>query len=204
MKIKNIVFDIGNVIIKYTPEHIIDQVLPDTPFKDAFLEHLFHHENWQLLDRGDISMEEAADFVAEQIGEEVHSDVHSLIQEFVYHTPIIEGSKKIFNWFIDNNYPVYILSNFQDEPFDTLLEEHEFLQNATGVVVSARHNMMKPEPEIYQHLLDHFVLDPNETIFFDDLEENIEAANAAGMNGIVFQSPEQLKADLAEYNITVS
>ncbi|MBT5856535.1 HAD-IA family hydrolase, partial [bacterium] len=47
-------------------------------------------------------------------------------------------------------------------------------------------------------------LDPNETIFFDDLEENIEAANAAGMNGIVFQSPEQLKADLAEYNITVS
>ena len=82
-----------------------------------------------------------------------------------------------------------------------ITEIHPFLYQADEVIVSAHHQLMKPEPEICELLLSRYRLIPNECVFIDDLEPNIIAAENAGINGIHFKSPDQLKESLQSFEL---
>ncbi|NBV42676.1 HAD family hydrolase, partial [bacterium] len=123
-----------------------------------------------------------------------------IIEEFPDHLEPIDDAIEMFK-VLARQYPVYILSNFQDSPFDRLVVRHPFLREARGTVVSAKVNMMKPEPDIYHHLIGHYNLTPQETVFIDDRPENIEAAAMFGINGILFQDPAQVRRELIKLGI---
>jgi len=103
----------------------------------------------------------------------------------LYHLDVIEESRDLFLE-LSERYPVYILSNFQDGPFDKLVGANSFMRKARGMVVSGKVNMMKPELGIYRYLLDTYDLVAGECFFIDDLVENIEACWEVGMKGVVF------------------
>ncbi len=203
-KIKNIVFDIGNVLFAYNPGKIIDTLIPNTQRKEFYLNALFLSPLWTKLDRGDLTPQEAIDFLSHEVDHHPIAirDLNLLLDHFAYHLDLIFETQDLFLE-LSETFPLYILSNFQDEPFDKLVSRNSFLRKAKGAVVSGKVQCMKPEPEIYAHLLHSYALNPKETLFIDDLEANIEACRAVGMKGIVFQSPSQLKRQLTDFNIAV-
>ncbi|MGE4169697.1 MAG: HAD family hydrolase [Candidatus Margulisiibacteriota bacterium] len=193
-----IVFDIGKVLFGYRPEYILSQLLPDTPHADIFLQRLFYHQLWQDLDRGDLSQDEAIDRLCE-----AHPDLRAgfsrILNDFVYHLEPIEDTHKLFLELHELGYPLYFLSNFQDKPFDKLIEAYPFMQKATGAIVSAKVNRMKPEPDIYRALIQTYDLNPEFTVFIDDLKENIAEAKNHGLHGIVYETSGQVRGDLAAW-----
>ena len=191
--IKNIVFDIENVLFGYTPNHILNQLLPESKYHEEYLEHFINHQIWQDLDRGIINENALIDMLETKIPDPNLEDNLQLITDnFIYHLHLINESRVLF-LNLKKRYPIYLLSNFQAVPFSKLREIHPFLYQADGTIISAHHHLMKPEPEIYQLLLNRYNLNPEETVFTDDLEANIEAAKKEGIHGIVFKSPDQLK-----------
>jgi putative hydrolase of the HAD superfamily len=197
--IKNVVFDVGRVLVGYNPQKILDGIVPDSVYHSVYQAHLFDAEIWQLMDRGVVSHDEAIELLSHH-GD--HDPVYiegmrRLLGEFSHHLEILPESRQLF-MDVKKKYPVYILSNFQADPFDQLVDLHPFMQSADGMVVSAKVKMMKPDKEIYHHLLETHELVPQETVFIDDLHENIVACEAVNMHGIVFKSAAQARRDLLE------
>ena len=200
--IKHVVFDIGNVLFGYQPEHVIKQLLPDTLDNTLYLNYLFGADVWQQMDRGDLSLDEAYQVMVNACPDLQHrkAEIYTLVNGFPDHLIPIAETKALFLRCVDSH-NVYILSNFQDKPFDRLLEAHPFLKKALGMVVSAKVNMMKPERGIYQYLLETYDLLPSDCLFIDDLDANIAAARKVGMHGIVYSSPDQLMKELEPYDL---
>jgi putative hydrolase of the HAD superfamily len=190
---QHIIFDIGNVLFGYDPRYIIKQLIPKSEYKNTFLEGLFNHQAWQDLDRGDITWDEAHKHLEDHynLPSSEKLTTYTLIHNFVYHlTPL--PTIYLFKA-LQKTHSIYLLSNFQDKPFDTLETAHPFLQEANGKVISAKENCMKPESKIYTTLLDRYSLDPKECYFIDDREENINAAQQLGIDGHVFHSAQHLQ-----------
>ncbi len=199
-----VVFDIGKVLFAYDPVGIIRALLPETRHEDFFLEHLFFSPMWQDLDRGDCSEEEALEQLRKKTDDpDIQAGLACLLDRFVEHLIPIPGSVQLFSELADR-YPLYLLTNFQDKPFEKLWQLHPFLHRSQGAVVSARVRQMKPSEEIYRQLFTRFNLNPSQSVFIDDLPENIAAAKSLGMKGIVFETPEQVACDLKDLGIRTS
>jgi len=96
---------------------------------------------------------------------------------------------------------LYALTNWSAETFPHALERFGFFKIFEGVVVSGEEKMKKPSAEFYKIIIDRYHLDPSTTIFIDDSLKNVKGAEAVGIKGILFQSPEKLKMDLKAINI---
>jgi 2-haloacid dehalogenase len=96
---------------------------------------------------------------------------------------------------------MYALTNWSAETFPVALNRYEFLKWFDGIVMSGEEKTRKPFPEIYKILLDRFNIDPAETIFIDDSLRNIKGAEAIGIRGIHFISPQQLLHELNKIGI---
>lgn len=198
---QHIIFDIGNVLFGYDPSYIIKQLIPKSEHKDVYLEGLFNHQVWQDLDRGDITWQDAHQHMEEhyRLPQQEKLTTYTLIHNFVYHLtplPTILLYKALLR-----THNIYLLSNFQDKPFDTLEAAHPFLQDASGKIISAKENCMKPESKIYTLLLERYNLDPKDCYFIDDKEENINAAQQLGIDGHVFHSAKHLQDILIKKHI---
>ena len=97
-------------------------------------------------------------------------------------------------------YQIAILSN-SIEPHAEVNEEMGVYTPFPTVVLSHEVGMIKPDPEIYLYTLKKLSVNPEESIFIDDLGENIEAARNLGMKGIVFENCEQMKQELVSFGI---
>lgn len=199
--IANIVFDIGNVLYAYDPILLIQKILGTTKYRDMFLEHLFHAPLWQQLDRGDLSEKAALAELSVICSDAAFlSGCEQLLTHFACHLdPIPETHHLLQDLAL--HYPVYLLTNFQSEPYKRLFAVSPVLSLSRGAVVSADENCMKPEPLIYDLLLDRFALVPEQTLFIDDMPDNISAAQAKGIHAIHFTNPHLLRDLLQSYNL---
>jgi len=199
--IANIVFDIGNVLYAYDPVALIQKILGPTAYQELFLEHLFHAPIWQQLDRGDLSEKEALRQLSEICeAPEFISGASQLLFHFSPHLDPIEESHALLRE-LSAHYPVYLLTNFQSEPYKRLFDASPVLPLARGAIVSADERCMKPESYIYDLLLERFSLNPEETLFIDDMPDNIAAARAKGIHAVHFTAPHLLRGLLQSYNL---
>jgi len=100
-----------------------------------------------------------------------------------------------------NKYNLYALTNWSHETFPVALKRFDFLQWFDGIVVSGEEKTRKPFADFYQILLKRYNIDPSSSILIDDNLRNIKGAEAVGINGIHFINAQQLKDDLAKWNI---
>ncbi len=98
---------------------------------------------------------------------------------------------------------LYALSNFSGDLFREVSPRFEFLKWFDGLLISGDEGIIKPDPAIYELLLDRFGLTARRTLFIDDRVENIQAARAAGLVGIHFHSASQLRRELVERGVLV-
>ncbi|MGH3924301.1 MAG: HAD family hydrolase, partial [Pseudonocardiaceae bacterium] len=108
----------------------------------------------------------------------------------------IAGSVEVLRDLRDGGIRLYALTNWSGEKFDLTFPRFEWLSWFDGIVVSGRERVVKPDPRIFTILLDRYRLDPASTIYIDDVEVNVDAAQATGMSGLVFTTPERLRGDL--------
>lgn len=202
--IKNIIFDIGRVIVGYQEQDVVAATLPHSPHKNFYIEKFLKGGIWQDLDRGTATITDAITHLSTlpDHPNTVAQDVHTIVTTFVSTLQLLPGSQVLFAA-LAKKYPIYLLSNFQDEPFDQLLKLHPFLCQAKGMVVSAKVKMMKPETPIYEYLLRTFSLRAEECLFLDDKIENIAEAKRQGLHGIVFQNAAQAKTDLLNCGVQI-
>ena len=203
-KIKHIIFDVGNVLFNYNPSYIIECLIPNSNSKQFYLDHLFNSDFWQKMDRGDLTLEAVKKKLHQEHGLSSleKKEITQLATHFVDHLILNSDMKKLF-LSLNNSYNIYILSNFQSKPFQKLLKNHDFLNQAKGIVVSADVMMKKPEIGIYHFLLSQYRLLPHECIFIDDLKENIQTAKKLLINPILFTSFQQTTQELKQYNIAI-
>ena len=184
--IKNIVFDMGQVLIHWNPRHftaLLELSAEDT----ALLEReLFRSVEWVQLDRGTISETDAIAAVCRRLPEHLHSCVEQVVTGW-WKWPLVpvEGMGALISELKDMGYGIYLLSNASSRL-------HEYFHRIPGAecfqgkVVSADWKLLKPQAEIYQTLYSTFHLNPAECVFIDDVPANIDGAMMTGMHGMVF------------------
>ena len=197
MSIKNIVFDLGRVLIKFEPKEYTEQNIPEKK-REAFYNGVFGSDEWQMLDRGTLSYEDAKKIfkeriprVDEQIDRLFDVDLFEILQ------PIEENVKLLPE--LKEKYNLYILSNFHQPAFEHIFKKYDFFRLFDGHTVSCYYYLLKPEKEIYETLIEKFNLIPEETVFIDDTKVNIDACEKEGIRGIHLPDYTELKQKLEEF-----
>lgn len=193
--IKNIVFDVGQVLMSYTPETYLKNLGFPEKTVQTLMTAIFNSKLWETSDRGTIPTEELWEGFKKQAPgyEKEVQTVYDHLAEVVELMPYAETWVKTLK---EQGYHLYVLSNYADYTYQITSHKMKFLPYMDGALFSYAHKMAKPDHEIYEKLCTMYQLKPQETVFFDDREENIEGARACGIHGILFQSHEQAQKDL--------
>ena len=99
---------------------------------------------------------------------------------------------------LKHNHCTGVVSNYMAVLRDRIMDEWDIGDAFHHLIISAEAGLMKPQPEIYQLALETIGFDPEETVFIDDFLENVEGAQAVGIHGILFNSPEQVRTELSK------
>lgn len=181
--IKNIIFDLGNVLVKYSPENFLNKYIKEEN-REIFLNKVFKSKERLELDRGTLSYEDAVELFSKRVPEETEAIKKLFKENISFCISPIEENVKIMRKLKEKGYFVYILSNFHKPAFEYIKDNWDFIREFNGDVVSCYYHYIKPEKEIYETLLKKYNLVPEETIFIDDVETNIEGAKKLGIDGI--------------------
>ena len=100
--------------------------------------------------------------------------------------------------------PLYCLTNFSAETYPPTFERFKFLRWFRGVLVSGEVGVIKPDPRIFELLLERFAIDPKRAVYIDDVAANADAARPFGIHAIHFSTPTALRAELAELGLLSS
>lgn len=188
----NIVFDLGGVVFNWQPDAIIESVFEDTETQNLVRAKIFQHPDWVQLDRGTISLDRAIDRGAARTGLLPH-DVERLLDAVPRFLTPIDGTIELIQQLRNTRNRLFVLSNMHLASIAYLEQRHKIWDLFDGVVISSRIRMVKPEVAIYEYLLAEHELRPAETIFIDDMRENLDAASSIGIQTIRFLDPVQCR-----------
>ena len=202
--IKNIIFDMGNVLIYFDRNKFMDAIgLTDPAERRYIANEVYLSLEWSRLDRGSLTEAEAADIMCARMPEKYHDAVNRLVKEWDRPILPIAGMAELVKELKAQGYGIYLLSNASCHQHDYWPEipGHEYFD---GTLISADVKLVKPQPEIYTLLCEKFSLKPEECVFIDDSSPNAEGAFLCGMEAIVFHDDaEELKAKLRQLNIKI-
>jgi putative hydrolase of the HAD superfamily len=185
---KNIIFDVGNVLIEWNTTRLLQKLEAPLHFKEVFNSLL-----WATHDGGLLSREEIVAKLPAQYDKEVFARCVKQLAPFLYPIPeMIE----LFHEVRRKGYKVYILSNMPKELHEELVQIHEWFKYPDGQIYSYQIGAIKPQPQIYEALLSTYKITGSESVFIDDLEDNIRAAKKFGIDGIICENPAQVRSEL--------
>jgi len=182
---KNIVFDFGQVLVKFDEEYMTRCVIRDDADVKLVKTVIFDRLYWDRLDAGTISDEEVLSESKKRLPERLHKAAEKAYYQWIYNIPEMDGMREILKKLKENGKNIYVLSNISTY-FAEHREEIQILKLADGFVFSSVAGFVKPNREIYEHLCAKFSLKPEETVFIDDRAENIAGAAAVGIDGYLF------------------
>lgn len=180
--INNVVFDLGNVLISFDPEQYLIMKNYPPGIRNTILNDIFHSEEWLKLDNGDITTKEATDSIASRsvLKREEITVVFNFRSDIMYP---IDSNVQLLPALKKNNIKLYYLSNFPLDVFDEIKSDYYFFRYFDGGIISSEAKLSKPDLRFYKLIMDKYALVPDESLYIDDLEINVRAAEAAGMKG---------------------
>lgn len=193
--IKNIILDVGDVLLEYRwRDMLMDYGLPEEKAIEIG-KIMFSDPLWDELDLAVRSLDD----VIEQY-EKKYPEYQTEIRWFLTHGEFMYVNRtdvwEKVHALKQKGYRIYILSNYSENLFQKHTKGASFLEDADGIVVSYMIHHAKPEPEIYQYLLDTCHLNAEECIFFDDRPQNTAGAEKMGISSVTVLSREHLLAEL--------
>lgn len=183
--IKNIVFDMGNVLVRFDPELFMDRYSLTGEDCKLIRNEVFRSVEWTMLDRGVIDEEIAEQRILPRLPERLHDAARGLIEKWDDPIVPVEGMLELLQALKAKGYRLYLLSNAATrQPIYWARAEASKLMD--GALISAEAKLLKPDPQIYRTFLRKFALRPEECVFIDDTPINVEGALYENMAGIVF------------------
>ena len=198
--IKNIIFDVGKVLVEWDCDRAFEQLGITGAVKEAVADATVRSSDWNEYDRSACPPErQLALFISKipQYENELRlfwEHIGLAISRYPYTLPWVRSLKAA-------GYRVYILSNYAAWTYEHTKEELCFLEEVDGAVFSFQVQAVKPEPAIYRALLDKYRLEPEESVFVDDRPDNIEAARREGIHAVHFTSYAQALRALASLGV---
>lgn len=190
---KNLVFDMGNVLIEWNSEKILTAITGDTNLQDLLRKEVFETRLWVETDEGVKTREEVIEIVASKLDDEYRNEITQLLRYWYKYVDVFTKVQDRIIELSKSDYNIYILSNTAYTFYDLVKEGYlPATSVARGIVLSCEEKVLKPDEKIYNILLERYNLDPHETIFFDDLPENIWGAARCGINGFVVENESEL------------
>ena len=195
--INTIIFDLGGVLIDWSPRYVFhDAYFDTTERRDYFFQHICTSGWNENQDEGYPIAKATEERIA--LFPEWEKEIRDYYGRW---TDMLRGPIRetvdIFRELKQNpRLKFYALTNWSAETFPFALERFDFLQWFDGRVVSGEEKMRKPFPEFYQLLLNRYHVKPEQALLIDDNLRNVKAAQAIGIRGIYFQSPQKLKEEL--------
>lgn len=202
--IKNIVFDMGKVLIRFDPDLFMDRVGVRPEDRELLLREVYQSLEWARMDRGSLTDVQAAESICSRLPERLHSQVHRLVDEWDRPILPVPGMEALIRELKQAGYGIYLLSNAS-------LRQHLYWsripgsQYFDGTLISADEKLVKPQFPIYHRLFEKFSLVPEQCLFIDDAPINVEGALCCGMPGIVFHSDvKELRRKMQALGVRVS
>lgn len=187
--IKNIIFDIGRVMIGFDWEQFLCGMF-DADTAKAVSDAMWGTAAWDALDRNDLPMDEVlALFIAN--APDYAPQIREAMRRVVECPYMMPYAVKWADELKAAGYKVYYLSNYFEYLYRERPDVLEFTKHMDGGIFSWQEHIIKPEPEIYRRLMERYQLLPDECLFIDDSPKNIAAANALGIHGVLFESYEK-------------
>ena len=190
---KNLVFDMGNVLIEWNSEKILQAITDDRKLQNLLRKEVFETGLWVQTDEGVKTREEMIEIVTAKIGEEYRNEITQLSRYWYKYVDVYTKVQDRIIELSKNGYNIYILSNTAYTFYDLVKEGYlPAASIAKGIVLSCEEKVLKPNEKIYNILLERYNLYPHDTMFFDDLSENIWGAARCGINGFVVENEHEL------------
>lgn len=200
--IRNIVFDMGNVLLRFDPDYFLTRegVLEEEARK-LLMNELFRSAEWALMDLGVLTEDTAEPLVLARIPERLHPKAIRLLRSWADGKETIRGMPELAARLKKRGYGIYLLSNAS-------IAQHEYWPQQPisrlfdGKLISCDVKKVKPDPEIYRLFIEKFGLNPEECVFIDDSAANVAGAIACGWKGIVFHGDaEEAERKLLEMGV---
>ena len=185
--VKNVILDMGNVLLVFNPEIPLKEYCKTEEEKNIIRKALFESKEWILTDAGEIKDRELFDKVKNKVPEKYHETLKKVIDNYDLHMLPFDGAKEFCDYIKNKGYGIYILSNASDK-FYQYFPRFLPLDYFNGVVVSSDLHIIKPDEKIYKYILEKYNLNPEECLFIDDREENIEGAKKVNIKVELFKN----------------
>ena len=184
--IKNIVFDMGNVLIRFDTDIFLDRVgITDPDDRRILKRNVYQSLEWARMDRGSLTDAEACAIMSERVPPRLKDAVTKLVEKWDRPILEIEGMYELVKELKEKGYHIYLLSNasYHQHDYWPDIPASRFFD---GKLISCDVHLVKPQPEIFLLFCQQFGLKMDECFFIDDSPLNIEAACLCGMHGAVF------------------
>lgn len=208
MSQKTVIFDLGGVLLHWQPLVLLQQLLPhlatDHESTQVLARQLFQGfdpgSDWSLFDLGQIQPEALAQRIAQRTSLPL-LDVQAVIAAIPPHLATLGDSEALLHDLRAQGHRLCFLSNMPAPYADHLLREKPFFRVFDDGIFSAHVQQIKPDAAIYSLAVERFGLSRADVWFIDDVQRNLDAAQAFGWNGLRFASAEQVRAQLVEVGL---
>ena len=204
--IKNIIFDLGNVIINYNQKQIINNFTEKEEEIKYIYNEIFNSPEWTLMDLGNITNDEAIEIINKRNGFKYEKLTQNFLREWYKKQPINRDIVELAKRLKEKGYNLYVLSNMANLTYE-YFKNDEFFALCTGIVISAHEHIKKPDEKVYKLLLERYNLIAEECLFIDDDDSgrNYQTANRIGIKGrrIIPNQVEDIKKLLIEFEVKI-
>ena len=197
MKIENVVFDVGNVIVKWSPTEIVRRTFGPSVNIVETADLIFRNELWMALNRGELT-EGQAKLEYLRLLDVDEAKIDMLFHHLKETQDLVDGTVGLLERLHEAGYAMFALTDNVREIVHYLRERYDFWKFFSGVIVSAEVGCLKPHPEIFGHLLTTYALQPRQTVFIDDVAQNVAGAENVGLAGILFTDVDSCETRLRE------
>ena len=181
--IRNVVFDLGNVLLSFVPEQYLEKSNFTSEKQRVIVNDIFAGPEWKSIDNGDLSTEEAITLISSHSSlnkaeiADIFNRRHEILFPLDFNIKTLPELKKM-------GYRLYYISNFPADLFDQIKDNYSFFGYFDGGIISSHVKLSKPDIRIFEYFLNKFEIKAKECLFIDDLIANTEAASKVGMHTI--------------------
>ena len=189
--IKNIIFDLGGVLIDWDPKYVYLDVFEGNEKKMNWFFKTICTEEWNLKQDAGYPLEKATNDLIK-----LYPNYKSYIEMYYGRwEEMLGGEINKSVWVLNKliaQFEVFALTNWSAETFPVALKKFDFLRSFKDIIVSGKEKLIKPDPKIFNLAIKRFKIEPNETIFIDDNINNIISAKKMNFITHHFKTPEKL------------
>ena len=182
---KSIIFDLGNVVLNFDPLGYLRTKFADEETIGRVYDAVFRSREWIMLDEGVITEEEALQAFCRR-HPAVSMGIKAAMDNWYGLLEPVASTVEYIRELKDNGFNAYYLSNFHKAASEYVLANHDFFNLFDGGIFSFEERLIKPDIRIYRKMLEKYDLRPEDCLFIDDVGENVDGAEKAGIKSVLF------------------